>query len=91
MAVNPSSVNSSSTSSNANTFWNCLTSEFFGSVRVSTNAAWSIVEQVHLALTARSQLPNQSGDFYRRTLRQESLLRPAMRELTDVEFQKLRL
>ena len=34
----------------------------------ATNAAWSIVEQVHLALTARSQLPNQSGDFYRRTL-----------------------
>jgi hypothetical protein len=29
--------------------------------------------------------------FYRRTLRQEFLLRPAMRELQDIEFQKIRL
>jgi hypothetical protein len=29
--------------------------------------------------------------FYRRTLRHEALLRPALRELTDVEFQKIRL
>lgn len=29
--------------------------------------------------------------LYRRTLREEALLRPAMRELTDVEFQRIRI
>jgi type II secretory pathway pseudopilin PulG len=32
------------------------------------NAEWSIVEQVLLELTARSQTANSSGDYYRRTL-----------------------
>ncbi len=32
------------------------------------NAEWSIVEQVRLSLTARSDVPNQDGDYYRRTL-----------------------
>jgi hypothetical protein len=32
------------------------------------NAEWSIVDQVRLGITGRSQVPNQEGDYYRRTL-----------------------
>ncbi len=32
------------------------------------NDEWSVVEQVLLSLTARSELPDESGNYYRRTL-----------------------
>jgi len=38
-----------------------------------------------------ARLPELLRYFYRRTLRHEALLRPAMRELTDVDFQSIRL
>ena len=38
-----------------------------------------------------ARLPELLRYFYRRTLRHEALLRPAMRELTDVAFQPIRL
>jgi aminoglycoside phosphotransferase (APT) family kinase protein len=38
-----------------------------------------------------ARLPELLCYFYRRTLRHEALLRPAMRELTDIEFQTIRL
>jgi hypothetical protein len=34
----------------------------------ATNEEWSIVDAVVLAITARSQLPDQSGTYYRRTV-----------------------
>lgn len=48
------------------------------------------VETLVLALPDAKQ-PELLRYLYGRTLRQEALLRPAMRELSDVEFQRIRL
>jgi hypothetical protein len=34
----------------------------------SSNAEWSIVDTVLLSVTARSERPDQSGTYYRRTV-----------------------
>jgi len=57
-------------------------------------SSWSEADAELEKLVARDWRGRQAellGYFYRRTLRQEALLHPAMRELQDVEFQQIRL
>ena len=57
-------------------------------------ASWAEADVVLEEVVDRegeARLPELLRYFYRRTLRHEALLRPAMRELTDVEFQPIRL